>query len=51
MSALLEPRNAGSIELNTLAAVPSEAPAVQAGSCTVCHWGRTILCDDFSTQA
>ncbi|ACY95978.1 MULTISPECIES: hypothetical protein [Thermomonospora] len=51
MSALLEPRDAGTTNLDALATVPSEAPAFQAGSCTVCHWGRTVLCDDFSTQA
>ena len=48
---LTEPRDAGVIEPESLAAVPSEAPPFQAGSCTVCHWGMTRLCDDFSTQA
>ncbi|WP_329237445.1 hypothetical protein OG417_34045 [Actinoallomurus sp. NBC_01490] len=51
MLTLTEPRDAGVIELESLAAVPSEAPDFQAGSCTVCHWGMTRLCDDFSTQA
>ncbi|WP_329519797.1 hypothetical protein [Spirillospora sp. NBC_01491] len=51
MSALLEPRDAGNFEFVALEAVPSEAPGYQAGSCTVCHWGMTRLCDDFSTQA
>ncbi|ACY95979.1 MULTISPECIES: hypothetical protein [Thermomonospora] len=51
MSALLEPRDAGATNLDALAAVPSEAPAHQAGTCTVCHWGYTILCDDFSTRS
>lgn len=50
MLTLTEPRDAGAIELESLATVPSEAPDFQAGSCTVCHWGRTILCDDFSTR-
>ncbi|MFC6878714.1 MULTISPECIES: hypothetical protein [Actinomadura] len=51
MSALIEPRDAGVIELTALTALPSDAPEFQANSCTRCHWGRTILCDDFSTQA
>jgi hypothetical protein len=51
MLTLTEPRDAGVIAPESLAAVPSEAPAFQANSCTVCHWGLTRLCDDFSTQA
>ncbi|GLY79356.1 hypothetical protein [Actinoallomurus iriomotensis] len=51
MLTLTEPRDAGVIEPESLAAVPSEAPEFQANSCTVCHWGMTKLCDDFSTQA
>lgn len=51
MPVLMEPRNAGPIELEALTTVPSETPTIQAGSCTVCHWGMTRLCDDFSTQA
>ncbi|MDN3356177.1 hypothetical protein [Actinomadura sp. DC4] len=51
MLTLTEPRDAGAIQPESLAGVPSDVPQIQAGSCTVCHWGRTLLCDDFSTQA
>ncbi|MDL4773616.1 MULTISPECIES: hypothetical protein [Thermomonosporaceae] len=47
----LEPRDAGAIDVTALNLVPSEAPNYQAGSCTICHWGLTAMCDDFSTQA
>ncbi|GAA0543465.1 hypothetical protein [Actinomadura livida] len=50
MSAILQPRDAGSIQFDALVEVPSETPEYQAASCTVCHWGLTRLCDDFSTQ-
>ena len=51
VSAILQPRDAGSIQLDAPVRVPSETPDYQAASCTICHWGRTILCDDFSTAA